>query len=952
MLEQVSRDEDVLVIPESWRGVLHPRRGGVPGPPVMPERSAATRLAEQVERARDRLTGMLAANRTQRTVARAMRAYLEGEADPRGAAAVASLVAHLTGRDAETMAETIVDAWVTDQGMAFAACALAEMSAMALVTNASTVVGVRSLPPGQPPSTWWRRGAVRLRALIAAAGDDDHRETVHRLAGHRDGEVRRSLVAYLVPTRREWVEEAVQAPPRSTALRWTLWCSVGDPGQLDLLRRSWDLGREDLRPDILMTMAEGVGAALAPMLLRELANAYRLEEAQRALLWEILAVLPGDAALDELIERVRDGRVSPLIGTALDRFPRRAARLLAARAGTDELIDELLAGHLRTHPELAGLDLPDEVVRTVVKSLQRVPDAPSGDLPLLLAEPPWTRGRTTRKPVVIKGLAAPAVRSVAWAPGEREDWLAAFPEGDHDQWARVREDPEAVAGFKDPEAASLLARGLLARFESDAVPVVLRLTRRCPITCGKLLVPFLDAQVAAYMADRFARTTAARRIAQGWLVRHGTVAVPLLVPDALGEAGPRRRNAEAVLRHLASRHGRREVAEAARACGEDAASAIDAMLATDPLDVLPGRVPKVGGWADPARLPQVLLRGGERALPASAVRHFITMLAMSKPGEVYPGVQTVRDLCDPVSLGEFGWSLFRRWRIDGAGAKNGWALHQLAWTGDDHTVRALAGVVKEWVKQGEPRLVHKGLDTLVAFESDVALMHLHWIAEEGSRRSVRAQAGQRIDALAGNLGLTPDQLADRVVPDFGLDAEGSMLLDYGRRRFTVGFDEQLRPFVIEPGGRHRTLAPRPVKTDDQRQAAAAYQRYSALRKEVGKIAAGQIERLEAAMLERRTWEPEEFRTYLVRHPLLWHIVRRLVWLCDGEAFRLAEDRTYADVNDDTLTPSPDSRIRIAHPADLGDRLRMWTDIFEDYEITQPFDQLAHDDERPKEQRHE
>nr|BFE29916.1 hypothetical protein GCM10010200_021670 [Actinomadura rugatobispora] len=923
------------MIPESWRGVLHPRRGGVPGPPVVPEPAAAAWLAERIEGARGRLTDLLAANRSQKSVAQAMRAYLEGAADPCGAAAVAFLVADPAGRDVET----IVDAWVTGQGMAFAACALAETSAMGPITSVdSTVVGVRSLPPKQSPSTWWHRGAVRLRALIAAAGDDDHRETVHRLAGHRDGEVRRSLAAYLVPTRRDWVDEAVQAPPRSTGLRWTLWCSVGDPGQVDLLR-TWGLGHEDLRPDVLMTMAEGVGAALAPMLLRDVADHYRLDDEQRGLPWEILAVLPGDAALEGLIGRVRDGRVSPLIGAALDRFPRRAARLLAARAGTDELIDELLAGHLRTHPALADLDLPDEAVRTVVKNLQRVPDAPPEEVPALLAEPPWTRGRTPRKPVVVKGLAAPARRSVAWAPGEREDWLAAFPEGGDAQWARVREDPEAVAGVKDPEAASLLARGLLARFESDAVPAVLRLTRRCPITCGKMLVPFLDARVAAYMADRFARATASRQIAQGWLVRHGTAAVPWLVPDALGESGPRR-NAEAMLRHLASRHGRREVAEAARACGEDAANAVGAMLATDPLDVLPGRVPKVGEWADPARLPQVLLRGGEHALPEPAVRHFITMLAMSKPGEVYAGVLAVRDLCDPVSLGEFGWSLFRRWRIDGAGSKNGWALHQLVWTGDDHTVRALAGVVKGWVKQGEPRLVHKGLDTLVAFESDVALMHLHWIAEEGSRRSVRGQAAQRIDALAGNLGLTPDQLADRVVPDFGLDAEGSMLLDYGRRRFRVGFDEQLHPFVIEPGGRHRTLAPRPVKTDDQRQAAAAHQRYAALRKEVGKIAAGQIERLEAAMLERRTWEPEEFRTYLVRHPLLWHIVRRLVWLCDGEAFRLAEDRTYADVNDDTLTPSPDSRIRIAHPADLGDRLRTWAEIFEDYEITQPFDQLT------------
>ena len=77
-------------------------------------------------------------------------------------------------------------------------------------------------------------------------------------------------------------------------------------------------------------------------------------------------------------------------------------------------------------------------------------------------------------------------------------------------------------------------------------------------------------------------------------------------------------------------------------------------------------------------------------------------------------------------------------------------------------------------------------------------------------------AGEDREVAAG-LGLTAEQLADRLVPDFGLDADGSMVLDYGPRRFVVGFDEQLKPYVADeagkpPQGPARSRAPRTTRS--------------------------------------------------------------------------------------------------------------------------------------------
>ncbi|MCQ0018518.1 DUF4132 domain-containing protein [Actinomadura madurae] len=58
-----------------------------------------------------------------------------------------------------------------------------------------------------------------------------------------------------------------------------------------------------------------------------------------------------------------------------------------------------------------------------------------------------------------------------------------------------------------------------------------------------------------------------------------------------------------------------------------------------------------------------------------------------------------------------------------------------------------------------------------------------------------------------------------------------MTLDYGGRRFVVGFDEQLKPFVTDEDGKPRKSLPKPGVRDDETLAPAAYKRFADLKKE-------------------------------------------------------------------------------------------------------------------------
>ncbi|WP_329518520.1 DUF4132 domain-containing protein [Spirillospora sp. NBC_01491] len=604
-----------------------------------------------------------------------------------------------------------------------------------------------------------------------------------------------------------------------------------------------------------------------------------------------------------------------------------------------------------------------------------VPDAPASALPPLLVEPPWVRRPPRDEPLTIKGLKAPQEPTVVvWAPGEREEWLDEpyrsldrLP--DDTAWSDLAASFAPVSGsdfendprlqaehlgllMQAPEeyGQAILARWdfryhsgstawlhpLVARHELAALALAKSLAERDGAAAGGL-VPFRDAAVIQIMVGIGADGSHLPML-RAWLDRHGLAAVPALVPIAFGRSAPKRKGAEVALRHLVERHGHAAVTEAARCHGDEAADAV-AELRIDPLDLYPW--PLSESALDPAELPQILLRGRDRALPASATRHFITMLTFTRGGAFYPGVATVTELCDPDSLTEFVWALYEAHRGYPLWAAD-WMAHALKHLGDEQTVRRLTSVINRWSKADAWR--NKGWNALEVHTSvgtDVALRFLHQISQKAAdRKRIRPQAEALLNKIAKERGLTSEQLADRLVPDFGLDAEGGMTLDYGPRSFRVGFDEQLKPYVVDDTGKLRKALPKPGAKDDPELAPAAYQRFTALKKDVRTIAADQIARLEAAMVTGRRWTPGDFRAFLVDHPLMWHIARRLVWTADDRPFRIAEDRTFAGVDDQGFDPSPTARIGLPHPYHLGDTVKAWSDVLADYEILQPFPQLG------------
>jgi predicted DNA-binding WGR domain protein len=360
----------------------------------------------------------------------------------------------------------------------------------------------------------------------------------------------------------------------------------------------------------------------------------------------------------------------------------------------------------------------------------------------------------------------------------------------------------------------------------------------------------------------------------------------------------------------------------------------------------------VPAWVEAHDLPPIVVDG--KRLTENHVAQVLNDLRFSTLTAPPPLLKALKANGDRASLDAFVWRIFERWMTAGAPSKEKWGLLALGQIGGDAVALKLAPLVRAWPGESQhPRAV-LGLECLRAMGSDGALMVLNGIAQKLKFKGLQNKAREMMDAIAADRGFTRDQLEDRIVPDLDLDARGRREFDFGPRRFALAIGNDLKPQIRDDAGKVRDDLPKPSAKDEAEKAAAAVEEWKLLKKQLRDALKVQSFRLEQAMVTGRRWTPTEFETLLLRHPLLIHLVRRLLWGgfdAGGKlvrTFRVTEEQECVDVDDRPASLDGLAVIGIVHPLQLSEEQRTrWGQVFGDYEILPPFPQLGRATYRPE-----
>ncbi|MEQ1503070.1 MAG: DUF4132 domain-containing protein [Myxococcota bacterium] len=630
--------------------------------------------------------------------------------------------------------------------------------------------------------------------------------------------------------------------------------------------------------------------------------------------------------LGEVAARVEHNAGGPRKVRGLTLAPE--GRPATVRAGLR--VDRLLRAHLAADPSAREAARAEaEAIRAQGSPLVRA------GMSATLTEPPWIDADLQEHAggqgllLDVHALHAPRLATLAASVGRLTfDELRAM--NTLRGWAVGAEWPYALASRHGADALPVLAAlgSRLASLVSQAEPF----EARAPLGMLQEVMDLLGASegspeavlAAVDVLARLGEATIAkaedpRPLAHQIVRRMPEVALPRV-------RASRARWAQALAPQL-------ERVVSAPSVAEAPASAVPAALVGKPIDKPPAF------WTPDAFARPELVGSG--ALPREAVDVLGRWL---KKGE---DLSSVKAALAPSSAAAFAWDLFQAWLRAGADSKEKWAFLALGALGDDDTARKLVPLIRAWPGESAHARAVLGLEVLAAIGTDPALMGLHGIAQKVKFKGLQEKAREKMDEIAARRGLTAEQLADRLVPDLDLDDDGSKTLDFGPRTFRVGFDEALSPFVVDASGKRLSDLPKPGAKDDAALAEAAVASWKATKKDARTLAGLQIARLELAMGSQRRWSPLEFEAFLVRHPLLIHLVRRLVWgAYDARGslvatFRVAEDRSLADADDGPYASPAGADVGVVHRLELDDAaVARWSQVLADYALAQPFPQLS------------
>ena len=322
----------------------------------------------------------------------------------------------------------------------------------------------------------------------------------------------------------------------------------------------------------------------------------------------------------------------------------------------------------------------------------------------------------------------------------------------------------------------------------------------------------------------------------------------------------------------------------------------------------------------------------------------ISYAAMPVPG-VNAEVKILTDGLEQNELHAFMMELYMRFMNAGAEAKKKWVLYAASIHGGSGIVPELKHQIDEWAANARGAIAAEAVKALSVNDSPTALLIVDGMARKYKFKQVRKAAQDAMAFAAAQLGLTVEELADRIVPDLGFDDKMERHFDYGTRSFTVKISPDLEIEVKDNTGKKIKTLPAVGKNDDEAKATAALNEFKELKKQMKTVVKNQAQRLDLAMSLNRRWTVENWKKLFVKNPVMHQFAISLIWghyIDEKPAgiFRYMEDGTFNTVDEEEYELSEEGMIGLIHPLELdAESIAAWKEQLSDYEIKQSIEQL-------------
>ena len=193
--------------------------------------------------------------------------------------------------------------------------------------------------------------------------------------------------------------------------------------------------------------------------------------------------------------------------------------------------------------------------------------------------------------------------------------------------------------------------------------------------------------------------------------------------------------------------------------------------------------------------------------------------------------------------------------------------------------------------------------------------------------------------IAQILGMTPAQLEDEIIPNFGFTDLYYPYQTLKGQAFRAFISDDFKIRFLDENDKIRKSVP--AQTPDELK-----NKFKVIAKEIRSLVKHQKQTLEQAMITERKWSKVDWEKHFLNKPLMFAFVQTLVWATYDksgkiiETFMVAQDKALENVEYDEVELTENIYLGILHPLHLSsDDIEAWSTYIIDNEIKTPFDQL-------------
>ena len=343
-------------------------------------------------------------------------------------------------------------------------------------------------------------------------------------------------------------------------------------------------------------------------------------------------------------------------------------------------------------------------------------------------------------------------------------------------------------------------------------------------------------------------------------------------------------------------------------------------------------------WIDESTLPKLYWAKGGGALNEKEIRFLFYRCRRVKGINSDIEAKQLIDLLDFKKTEKFALALVKAYEESNADSKYKYYLVMAGLIGKDAILTKLNTVFKSTVTNKRYRMAGMIVGAIAMVGSDKALRIVDMIARKfaNKRPQIGKGAKEALDAAANELGITMDQLGDRIIPDFGFE-DHYYSFDAGGDDYRAFINKEFKLNYFNEDNKLRKSMPKEISKEDKAE-------LKAIEKELKVIVKAQQGRLEGYLATERSWEVEEWMEYYLSNPVMLIYVQKLIWGVYDEEHNLTQvfycddDLELYDVDDEEVDIEEGTYIKIVHPLHMSDYLlSKWKDKVYDMEMNFEFE---------------